>query len=84
VRDCPVRVRLGPADRVERWSCARPVYPNLLTRALPERTRGSLRFYPELLNERPPFFGIGLHKRAKRLRCLSLARENFVPQFGEP
>jgi hypothetical protein len=37
-----------------------------------------------LLDDRPPFLGIGLHKRAERLRRLSFARENVPSEIDEP
>src|SRR6266481_3352079 len=44
---------------------------------------GSLRLDPQFLDDRPPPLGIGLHKRAECLRCLSLARKNFHSEIGE-
>src|SRR5215831_1817242 len=46
--------------------------------------RGSLRFYPKFLDDRPPFLGIGLHQRPEHLWCLSLTRESLITEFGEP
>jgi hypothetical protein len=42
----------------------------------------SLCLNPGLLDDRPPFLGIGFHKRAERLRRLLLARENLEPEFN--
>ena len=42
-----------------------------------------LRLDPQLLDDRPPFCGIRLHQPVKRLRCLSVARENLLPEIGE-
>ena len=39
--------------------------------------RSLLRFDPKFLDDRPPFFGVGLDQRAERFRRLLLARENF-------
>ena len=44
----------------------------------------SFRLDPELLNERPPFLGIGLHQRPERLWRLSLVRKNVVSETGDP
>src|SRR5258708_39405836 len=44
----------------------------------------SFRPDPQLLDERPPFLGIGLHQRAERLRCLPLARDNVHAEIGDP
>src|SRR5271170_7428289 len=38
---------------------------------------------PQLLDDPPPFFCIGLHKRTEGLRCLSLARENLHSELNE-
>jgi hypothetical protein len=46
---------------------------NLILAAFP----GSLRLEPELLDDGPPFLGVGLDQCAERLRRLLLARENF-------
>jgi hypothetical protein len=45
---------------------------------------GSFRLKQELLDERPPFFGIGLHQGAERLWRLSLAREHLRSEIGKP
>jgi hypothetical protein len=44
----------------------------------------SFSFDPQLLDDWPPFLGAGLHERAKRLRCLSLARNNLHSEIDEP
>jgi hypothetical protein len=41
----------------------------------------SFRLDPELLDDPPPFLGIGLHQRAERLRCLSFAWKDFKPKI---
>src|SRR5215467_94264 len=51
--------------------------------AKPELTRSSFRVDPELLDDRPPFLGIGLHQSAERLRGLPLARKNVVSESDE-
>jgi hypothetical protein len=38
---------------------------------------GSFQLNAQLLDDRPPFLCIGLHKCAEYLRCLLLARENY-------
>ena len=48
------------------------------------RSASLFRLDPELLDERPPFLGIGFHKRAERLRCLWLARENVRSEIDQP
>src|SRR3974390_1605812 len=45
---------------------------------------GSLGLDPQLLDDRPPSLGVGLHKRAECLRGLSLARENLQSEIDEP
>ena len=45
---------------------------------------GIFRLEPGLLDDRPPFFGIGFNNRAESLRRLLLARENLLPEIGEP
>jgi hypothetical protein len=44
----------------------------------------SLCLNPGVFDDRPPFLGAGLHERAERLRCLSLARKNLEREFDEP
>src|SRR5271154_5347608 len=41
------------------------------------------RLNPQLLDDRPPFLGIGLHQRAERLRCLLAGRKNLAPEFDD-
>ena len=45
---------------------------------------GLFRLDPQRLDDRPPFLRISLYKRAERLRCLLLARENLQPEIAEP
>jgi hypothetical protein len=41
-------------------------------------------FDPKLLDDRPPFLGIGLYQRAECLRCLSFAWKKLVPEIEKP
>jgi hypothetical protein len=50
----------------------------------PQPCFSSLRVDPQLLDDRPPFLGIGFHERAERLRHLLFARENFSPKIDQP
>ena len=51
--------------------------------AAPCTPRFSLRLDSQLLDDRPPFLGIGLLQSAKRLRRLLFAWENLVPDIDE-
>ena len=51
-------------------------------RPIPE-VCGSLRLDPELLDDRQPFLGIGLHHRAERLRRLPFTGKNVKSEIGE-
>ena len=47
------------------------------------RTPFSFGLDPQLLDERPPFLGIGLHQRAERFRRLLFAGKNLQSEIGE-
>src|SRR5271168_3442861 len=44
----------------------------------------SFRLDPQLLDDRPPFLGIGLLQGGEHLRRLSLSRKNLQPEIDEP
>jgi hypothetical protein len=52
-----------------------------LTQTGPSR---SLRLEPKLLDERPPFLGIGFAEGTQRLRGLAFARINLKAEIGQP
>src|SRR5215467_3969019 len=54
-----------------------------MTIGRPIGTWDLFRLDPQLLDDQPPFLGVGLHERAERLWRLPLARKNLQPQSGK-
>src|SRR5262249_7684053 len=78
---CALKVAIGIGKRTLG-------HPASLPRQGPQQgpivDRGSLRLDPKLLDDRPPFLGIGFPKGIERFRALALARIDRKAEIGQP
>src|SRR5271169_4901562 len=70
----------GPVIEIDRKM---PALGNSVAKT-PNGSPCSFRLDPELLDDRPPFFGISLYQRPKRLLRLFFARKNLHSEVEQP
>jgi hypothetical protein len=72
----------SPASAAGLWVAPVAAGSEARRRQMHKRHSAFFRLDPELLDDRPPFHGIGLHQRAESFRCLLVAREDVEPSLS--